>query len=38
MTNLIHAAKEVRDSGTFSYLDRMTPGPEFAGYFKKPPA
>jgi len=36
MTGLIHAAKEIHDSGTFGYLDRMVPGAEFAGYFKRP--
>lgn len=35
MTGLINAAREVRDSGTFGYLDRVTPGAEFASYFKK---
>jgi len=35
MTGLINAAKEIRDSGTFAYLDRMVPGAEFSGYFKK---
>jgi 2-methylisocitrate lyase-like PEP mutase family enzyme len=36
MTGLIHAAREVRESGSFGYLDRMVPGAEFSGYFKKP--
>ncbi len=36
MTGLIHAAREIRDSGSFGYLDRMVPGAEFSGYFKKP--
>jgi 2-methylisocitrate lyase-like PEP mutase family enzyme len=35
MTGLIDAAKEIRDTGTFGYLDRNTPAAEFAGYFKK---
>lgn len=35
MTGLIHAAREVRESGSFGYLDRMVPGAEFSGYFKK---
>jgi 2-methylisocitrate lyase-like PEP mutase family enzyme len=33
MQGLVEAAREVRESGTFGYLDRG-PGPEFAGYFK----
>ena len=28
MTALIDAAREVRDQGTFAYLDRSVPGPE----------
>jgi len=36
MTGLIRAAREIRDSGSFGYLDRMVPGAEFSGYFKKP--
>ncbi len=35
MTGLIHAAREIRESGSFGYLDRMVPGAEFSGYFKK---
>jgi 2-methylisocitrate lyase-like PEP mutase family enzyme len=36
MTGLIHAAREIRDTGTFGYLDRMVSSAEFAGYLKKP--
>jgi 2-methylisocitrate lyase-like PEP mutase family enzyme len=36
MTGLINAAREIRDSGTFGYLDRMISSAEFAGYLKKP--
>ena len=36
MTGLVDAAREIRDSGSFGYLDRMMPGAEFSGYFKKP--
>jgi len=36
MTGLINAAREVRDSGSFSYLDRNVSTAEFAGYLKKP--
>ncbi len=35
MTGLINAAKEIRDSGTFGYLDRGVSSAEFAGYLKK---
>jgi 2-methylisocitrate lyase-like PEP mutase family enzyme len=38
MTGLIQAAREIRESGTFAYLDRMVSSAEFAGYLKKPPA
>ncbi|HEX6397081.1 MAG TPA: isocitrate lyase/phosphoenolpyruvate mutase family protein [Steroidobacteraceae bacterium] len=38
MTGLINAAREVRESGTFGYLDRMVTSAEFAGYLKKPTA
>lgn len=38
MTGLIQAAREIRDSGTFGYLDRMVPSAEFAGYLQKPSA
>jgi 2-methylisocitrate lyase-like PEP mutase family enzyme len=37
MTALIAAAREIRDSGTFSYVDRSVSGSEFAGYLKKVP-
>lgn len=36
MSGLIHAAREIRESGSFGYLDRAVPGTEFSGYFKKP--
>lgn len=36
MTGLIHAAREVRDAGTFGYLDRNVPNAEFSGYLRKP--
>ncbi len=35
MSGLIHAAREIRESGSFGYLDRMVPGAEFSGYFRK---
>ena len=35
-TGLIDAAKEVRASGTFGYLDDSVPSPEFANYLKGP--
>jgi 2-methylisocitrate lyase-like PEP mutase family enzyme len=38
MTGLIHAAREIRESGSFGYLDRMVGSAEFAGYLKKPSA
>jgi 2-methylisocitrate lyase-like PEP mutase family enzyme len=38
MSGLIQAAREVRESGSFGYLDRMVGSAEFAGYLKKPPA
>ena len=38
MTGLIEAAREVRESGTFAYLDSMVTSAEFAGYLKKPAA
>ncbi|HKU91263.1 MAG TPA: isocitrate lyase/phosphoenolpyruvate mutase family protein [Steroidobacteraceae bacterium] len=38
MTGLINAAREIRESGTFGYLDRMVTSAEFAGYLKKPTA
>jgi len=34
MTGLIDAAKEIRASGTFGYLDESVPSPEFANYLK----
>lgn len=36
MTGLIHAAREIQDSGTFGYLGRNVSTAEFAGYLKKP--
>jgi len=36
MTGLINAAREIRESGSFGYLDRMVSSAEFAGYLKKP--
>lgn len=36
MGGMIEAASEIRDSGTFGYLDRG-PGPEFSNYFKPRP-
>jgi len=36
MTGLVNAAKEIREAGTFGYLDRNTPNAEFTGYFRKP--
>jgi len=38
MTGLIEAAREIRESGTFAYLDSMVTSAEFAGYLKKPAA
>lgn len=38
MTGLINAAREIRDSGTFGYLDRMVTSAEFAGFLKTPAA
>ena len=34
MTGLIDAAKEIRASGTFGYLDASVPSPELANYLK----
>jgi len=34
MSELVAAAREVRESGTFGYLDRAVPAAEFAGYLK----
>jgi 2-methylisocitrate lyase-like PEP mutase family enzyme len=36
MTGLINAAKEIRASGTFDYLDHGVSSAEFSGYLKKP--
>jgi 2-methylisocitrate lyase-like PEP mutase family enzyme len=35
MGGVIEAAREIREHGTFGYLDRG-PGPEFSNYFKRP--
>jgi 2-methylisocitrate lyase-like PEP mutase family enzyme len=35
MSGLVDAAKEIRDKGTFSYLDRMVPGREFARFMSE---
>jgi 2-methylisocitrate lyase-like PEP mutase family enzyme len=34
MTGLIEAAREIRASGTFGYLDRTVPSGEFANYLR----
>jgi len=36
MSGLIQAAREIRDSGSFGYLERTVGSAEFAGYLKKP--
>lgn len=36
MTGLIHAAREIRESGTFGYLARGVPSAEFSNYLKAP--
>jgi 2-methylisocitrate lyase-like PEP mutase family enzyme len=36
MTGLVAAAREVRDSGTFGFLDRNVSNAEFANYLKGP--
>ena len=35
-SDLADAAREIRESGTFGYLDRTMSSAEFAGYLKKP--
>jgi 2-methylisocitrate lyase-like PEP mutase family enzyme len=35
MTGLIHAAREIRDTGTFGYVERNVSTPEFAAYLQK---
>ena len=35
MTGLIEAAREIRDHGTFGYLDRTVPGREFSAFMAK---
>jgi 2-methylisocitrate lyase-like PEP mutase family enzyme len=34
MTGLLEAAREVKDKGTFGYLDRSMPGPELNGFMQ----
>jgi len=34
MTGLINAAREVKDKGTFGYLDHAVPTPEFNAYMR----
>jgi 2-methylisocitrate lyase-like PEP mutase family enzyme len=38
MTGLIDAAREIRESGSFGYLDRLVSSAEFAGYLRGRPA
>ena len=38
MTGLIQAAREIRTSGTFGYLDSMVGSAQFAAHLRKPPA
>jgi len=38
MTGLIQAAREIRTSGTFGYLDSMVGSAELAAHLRKPPA
>jgi 2-methylisocitrate lyase-like PEP mutase family enzyme len=35
MTGLVEAAREVKATGTFQFLDRLVPGPELNGFMKK---
>jgi 2-methylisocitrate lyase-like PEP mutase family enzyme len=35
MTGLIAAGREVREHGTFGYLDRVVPGREFSSHMSK---
>jgi 2-methylisocitrate lyase-like PEP mutase family enzyme len=35
MTGLVEAAREVHDKGTFGYIDRSIPTPEFAAFMKE---
>jgi len=35
MTGLLHAAKEVKDKGTFAYLDTSIPTPELNAFMKE---
>ena len=32
MTSLVEAAREVKDKGTFGYIDRSIPTPDFAAF------
>jgi 2-methylisocitrate lyase-like PEP mutase family enzyme len=34
MTGLLEAAREVREAGTFGYVDRTIPTPEFNGFMR----
>src|SRR5215813_10000593 len=34
MTNLVEAAREVKDKGTFSYIDRSIPSPDLAAFMQ----
>jgi len=34
MTNLIEAAREVKDKGTFGYIDRSIPSPDLAAFMQ----
>jgi hypothetical protein len=35
MDGLVLAAREVKEKGSFGYLERILPGAELAGYLKK---
>jgi 2-methylisocitrate lyase-like PEP mutase family enzyme len=35
MTGLLHAAKEVKDKGTFAYLETSIPTPELNAFMKE---
>jgi 2-methylisocitrate lyase-like PEP mutase family enzyme len=34
MTNLVEAAREVKDKGTFNYIDRSIPSPDLAAFMQ----
>jgi 2-methylisocitrate lyase-like PEP mutase family enzyme len=34
MTNLVEAAREVKDKGTFGYIDRSIPSPDLAAFMQ----